>query len=330
MMMMSHCLSVEVQYQHYHPQNLYLIVCIDKEYVHHPATKAAAAMTSNNQPGTGAGSKAKKKNNKNTVFSPTTKPPRAKDRVGAYHSSWPAADKTPRRGSARNLFFTDDLATTTSTNNNVVVDSTSSFISSSSSSSSVYARLYRNEKRTEKLWTKPPAFTPKLQNRKRTFDPTTPMLDTSLNTDAELLLPSSSIQPIDHHHHEQQQQTIEPPLDSSSPLIDTTIDEDLEAIKELGRQIGGFVDDCSPTGTPNSLSTYGEGIGIARHPIASTTTVDEDISLLDAVGQQLDEMEADQQHFLLTGNAPLLLRLLLLHFDTMINRNHLYVNLQII
>ncbi|KAL3902639.1 MAG: hypothetical protein SGILL_010754, partial [Bacillariaceae sp.] len=215
---------------------------------------------------------------KSKLVSPITTKPRVKNRLEAYEAkslggSEITGDRTPKRGgTARNLFTDEEGAT-----------------DSLSASSSVYARLYRNEKRPEKLWTKPPAFTPKLSNTRHHHETETALHDLDI-----------------YSPHPAAQQDAEIPNDASLsshiPIIDTTLEQDLEEIQRLGRILGTTLHDSSPTVTSTSVSsnvtpTTSTHFNLAAAAASMDPAVDEEFSMLEAVGKQLDRMELDQARF---------------------------------
>ncbi|KAG7350527.1 IQ calmodulin-binding motif-containing protein [Nitzschia inconspicua] len=237
---------------------------------------------------------------------------RVKNRLEAYETrsltGVAAESKTPRRsGPVRHLTFADGV---------------------SNDGDSVYDRLYRNQKRSQKLWTAPPRFTPKLSSQNRasrhdrpgsvshhvassTTDLNTARIDDSMHIEepAEPVLSNNLLIPTSTK------------LDD----IDTTLEEDLEAIKELGKQLGGqLLDDCSPTVAATSVSTTDEPMipllgfwqstemespDLDRFLASNYDSVDEDLSFLGYGRQHFEKLEQDQysavqRNAILSSNSP--------------------------
>mmetsp|Transcript_59655 Transcript_59655/g.146277 ORF Transcript_59655/g.146277 Transcript_59655/m.146277 type:complete len:2150 (+) Transcript_59655:367-6816(+) len=155
--------------------------------------------------------------------------------------------------------------------------------------STTFHRLYRNEKRDEKLWKEPTQFSPI---------------------------------PISRQHQGPRNST--PAGISATPVpfqtvASTTFDQDLEAIVELGRQIGSHHNDdvrhnTNETSNVNNMLTLilgDENDDSTNNPMISptiltatsvssaadtttptSTTLDDDVHALELLGKELDEMEA--------------------------------------
>mmetsp|Transcript_59658 Transcript_59658/g.146290 ORF Transcript_59658/g.146290 Transcript_59658/m.146290 type:complete len:2161 (+) Transcript_59658:331-6813(+) len=155
--------------------------------------------------------------------------------------------------------------------------------------SATFHRLYRNEKRDEKLWKKPTPFSPiPISKQQQGPRNTTPA--------------GISATPVPFER-----------------VASTTFDQDLEAIVELGRQIGSHRDDnvrhnTNETSTFNNMLTLilgDENDDSTNNPMISptiltatsvssaadtttpsSTTLDDDVHALELLGKELDEMEA--------------------------------------
>lgn len=227
--------------------------------------------------------------------------PNLKDRLGAYKSSVTTTTTTDTRSLGRYGDYTPRRRTRDGTVDGLGNDAASAVSSpagmglerttSLPNSSSVFSRLYRNEKRSEKLWHKPPAFVPKLSK-------------SPINVSG-----SQTRRGQTHEERERTPVRLECLLEDPLPPSATTLEEDIEVIKELGRQLGA--DECSPTVAGSSVSTLviDRDNNLGSSPDQSpqvakfltgtyTTSVDDEISVLEAVGKQLETMEANQDRFL--------------------------------
>ncbi|KAG7357345.1 IQ calmodulin-binding motif-containing protein [Nitzschia inconspicua] len=222
---------------------------------------------------------------------------RTKNRLEAYETrsltGVAAESKTPRRsGTVRHLTFADVV---------------------SNDGDSVYDRLYRNQKRSQKLWTEPPRFTPKLSSQNRASRHDLPgsvshhpaSACTNLNTAGidDSMCIEDPAEPVLSNN-------LLVPTSTKFDDIDTTLEEDLEAIKELGKQLGGqLLDDCSPTVAATSVSTTDEPMipllgfwqstemespDLDRFLTSNYDSVDEELSFLGYGMQHFEKVEQDQ------------------------------------
>ena len=259
--------------------------------------------------------------NSNSFVSPT-KTLRArnnrKDHLGAYcnrstvsdtRSLGYTGDKTPQRGtrnysslSQRSFVHHNDTSSVASTLSG----------GSAGFDNSVFARLHRNEKRTEKLWKKPPPFTPELSPSTSKRKSRTTVVDHK---------PSLSHEQKYSHQNEPRNLIEEKDsvADKNGDVeICTTLEEDLEAINQLGRQLGE-VEGCSPTVAASSISSTWEEASHSYHinhhhnnlnsPVIdqfkrttmATPSVEQEVTILEFVGKQLERMEAKQQEFIVSS-----------------------------
>jgi hypothetical protein len=241
-----------------------------------------------------------------------------KDHLGAYcnrstvsdtRSLGYTGDKTPQRGtrnysslSQRSFVHHND----TSSDGSTLSGGSAGF------DNSVFARLHRNEKRTEKLWKKPSPFTPELSPSTSKRKSRTTAVDHK---------PSLSHQP--KYSHQNEQRNLIEEKDSVADKIGdfefcTTLEEDLEAINQIGRQLGE-VEGCSPTVAASSISSIWEETSHNYHfnhqhnnltsPVIdqfkritmATPSVEQEVTILEFVGKQLEKMEANQQEFIISS-----------------------------
>eukprot|EP00751_Fragilariopsis_kerguelensis_P018001 CAMPEP_0170832930 /NCGR_PEP_ID=MMETSP0734-20130129/39_1 /TAXON_ID=186038 /ORGANISM="Fragilariopsis kerguelensis, Strain L26-C5" /LENGTH=680 /DNA_ID=CAMNT_0011199169 /DNA_START=271 /DNA_END=2311 /DNA_ORIENTATION=+ len=266
----------------------------------------------------------------NIVASPTVilRKSNRKDHLGAYCNRNPVddtrslgytQDKTPRRRTKK----PSSLIQRSSIHNSGI-SSIASTISGGSrldktdKTSSVFSRLYRNEKRTKKLWNKPSHFTPESSSSNKRKSKTA--------MDHKSMI--SQQQQQQNSNQNEQLNLIEQGnslvADNAGVEISTTLEEDLEAINQIGRQLGN-TKECSPTVVATSiLSTWEETSnrhnfnhkkntsnsptidsfkrrGVSPANTTTTTSVEQEVIILEAVGKQLEKMEVNQQQFLISN-----------------------------
>ena len=140
-------------------------------------------------------------------------------------------------------------------------------------SSSVFARLYRNEKRAETIWQPPAQFTPTKAAGMRTTHNTPPR--TSKSSSDDTTAPEEAGL-----------------LERAAEAVATTLEEDLDAIAQLGLQLlGGGATTLEPP--PSVVNTTVDSLSSSS---SASSSVDHDARVLEAVGKVLEVLEATNLH----------------------------------
>jgi hypothetical protein len=244
-----------------------------------------------------------------------------KNRLGAYSNSSISgdvksvvyADTTPQRRTARNSNIhrrNDGSASVAST-----LSGGSGF--DGDDTNSVFARLYRNEKRTEKLWKKPREFVPTLSPFRKQQSKSKTVKKSGDKAGQNILFSNRKKGLQEIHDKEQQHRHARTHKNANTPheenrsgiKILSIPEDDLDAINELGKHMENVYDGCSPTVALTSVSSmnWDESPDSRRHsndvqlksPVEITMTyLNEESGTSETVGKQLKEIEADQQSFL--------------------------------